>query len=148
MTFKTYKCPHCGSGAVRWDACVAWNERKQQLEIVTTYDDANCADCEAEISSGDVEEIDLGKRLFNCCTDNAEPNWSRFIALTIGGCQDDPDDPGHTLGLCSDANAQFWTVYARDKDGCSEAITDCRARAEVDQVARELSEISGLEIAP
>ncbi|WP_294537682.1 hypothetical protein [uncultured Rhodoblastus sp.] len=87
------------------------------------------------------------KRLFNCCADNLAPDWSRFASLTVGGCKVDPEDPGHTLGLVCDAEAQFWTVYARDKDGCSEAITDCGARAEADQVAQELYTLSGLEIA-
>ena len=86
-------------------------------------------------------------RLFNCCTDCLAPDWSRFSFFTIGGCKDDPDDPGHTLGLCSDEEAEFWTVYARHKEPDSgEAITDCKTRAEAKVVAAELSELSGLPI--
>lgn len=146
MTFKTHRCPHCGSRAIRWDACAAWNDQTQSLDVITTYD-ANCADCEAEISPGDLKELNLGQRLFNCCTDLRAPNWSQYVCLTIGGCINDPDDPGHVLGLVPDNDAEFWTVYARDPDGMAEAITDCQTRAEVDAVAFELSKISGLEIA-
>ena len=89
------------------------------------------------------------------CAPNSWPRLARqareasapsFASLTVGGCKDDPEDPGHTLGLVCEAEAQFWTVYARDNDGCSEAITDCGARAEADQVGQELSTLSGLEI--
>jgi hypothetical protein len=85
-------------------------------------------------------------RLFNCCTDCAAPDWTHFAVLIVGGCMDDPEDPGCTLGLIDDAEAQFWTVYGRDEDGISEAITDCPTRADADAVALELAALSGLEI--
>jgi hypothetical protein len=86
------------------------------------------------------------KRLFNCCTDCLAPDWTQFSFFTVGGCKDDPDDPGHTLGLCSDEEAEFWTVYAYREPGDGEAITDCKTRAEAEAVAAELSELSGLPI--
>ena len=86
-------------------------------------------------------------RLFNCFTDCMAPDWKLFGFFTIGGCKDDPDDPGHTLGLCDDEDAEFWTVYARYKEPDSgEAITDCKTKAEAEAVAAELSKLSGLPI--
>ncbi|MBB4200584.1 hypothetical protein CCR94_18185 [Rhodoblastus sphagnicola] len=91
--------------------------------------------------------MDRRNRLFNCCTNCLPPDWSQFSFITIGGCKDDPDDPGHTLGLCSDEEAEFWTVYARHKEPDSgEAITDCKTKAEAEAVAAELSKLSALPI--
>ncbi len=84
--------------------------------------------------------------LFNCCTDNAPPDWSLFKSLEIGGCIDDPEEPGHTIGNQPDDSAEFWTVYARHHSGEAEAITDCPTRAAADETAAELAKLSRLPL--
>ncbi|PPQ37287.1 hypothetical protein SAMN06265338_1363 [Rhodoblastus acidophilus] len=86
------------------------------------------------------------KRLFNCCTNSLAPDWSQFSFFVIGGCKDDPDDPGYTLGLCSDEEAEFWTIYAYREPGDGEAITDCKTKPEAEAAAAELSQFSDLPI--
>jgi hypothetical protein len=84
--------------------------------------------------------------LFNCCPDNAEPDWSKFAFLVVGGCIEDTDNPGSIIGGQEDCDAQFWSVYAYRKDGECEAITDAYSRQEADDIARQLSGLSRLPI--
>lgn len=89
------------------------------------------------------------QRLFNCCTNGVAPDWSLFKWLETGGCTTETDETtgqSWTNGGEDDADAEFWTVYGRLNEGGSEAITDCATRAEVDAVARELSQLSGLPV--
>jgi hypothetical protein len=88
-------------------------------------------------------------RLFNCCTDDAAPDWSLFDAIETGGCTTETNPStgdSWTNGGIDDDEAQFWTVYARLREGGCEAIADCASRVEVDAVADELSRLSGLPI--
>lgn len=86
--------------------------------------------------------------LFNCCTDNAAPDWTRFDWLETGGCTTERDAKGNEWinGGESDDVAEFWTVYGRLKEGGCEAITDCATRAAVDDVAGQLAKLSGLPL--
>lgn len=59
--------------------------------------------------------------LFNCCTDNAEPDWTDYAGLELGGCR---DDDGATITGATLAKAEFFTIYGRDPNGYAEAITD------------------------
>jgi hypothetical protein len=81
--------------------------------------------------------------LFNCYYDNAEPAWSDFTALEIGGCI---DQGGITRGGISNDLAQFWTVYGRCTWGGVEAISDCVSLELALAVAGELSRRSDLPI--
>lgn len=82
--------------------------------------------------------------LFNCCTSQQAPDWSRFASLEIGGCIDDPDDSGHTIGDIDFDAAQFFTVYARTHDGDCEAITDCPTLDDAHAAGAILSGLSEL----
>lgn len=87
--------------------------------------------------------------LYNCCTNHAPPDWSLFSWLETGGCTTERNsETGDewTNGGESDDVAEFWTVYGRLKEGGCEAITDCKTRADVDAVAFQLSQLSGLPI--
>ncbi|MCS3731425.1 hypothetical protein FHR88_006510 [Bradyrhizobium betae] len=81
--------------------------------------------------------------LFNCYTHNAEPEWSGFTALEIGGCIDEGDI---THGGVPDNLAQFWTVYGRCTWGGVEAISDCDTRVLAVAVAAELGRRSNLPV--
>jgi len=50
-------CSTCGSTEVRRDADAAWNPEKQAWELVTTYDNATCEDCEGECSIKEIPYI-------------------------------------------------------------------------------------------
>jgi hypothetical protein len=86
--------------------------------------------------------------LFNCCTGNEPPDWSQFSWLEIGGCTTERNEDGEEWvnGGESDDVAEFWTVYGRLKEGGCEAITDCATRAAVDDVAGQLTKLSGLPL--
>lgn len=84
--------------------------------------------------------------LFNCCTEHQEPDWSRFKTLILGGCKDDPEQPGHTLGMIPAPDAQFFTVYGQDGDGICEAITDVRDARLAMAVAAALAVRAGLYV--
>lgn len=92
-----------------------------------------------------MTDLNLNAILFNCCTDNREPDWKQFDWLETGGCVEDKEE-GITHGGIDDAEAEFWTVYAHLKVGGVEAITDCKTRAEVDAVAEQLSVLSKLPV--
>jgi len=86
---------------------------------------------------------------FNNCTNNAEPDWSRFKSLYIGGCRPDPDDEGHTLGCQTNEDATFWTAYGVLASGpdadLSEAITDVVDLTRAVYVGAHLANLSGLD---
>lgn len=81
--------------------------------------------------------------LFNCCTDNRAPDWTRFKSVEVGGCI---DHGGETEGNVPDDRAEFFTVYARLHDGCAEAITDSSTRPIAEFVARTIARLSGLPL--
>jgi hypothetical protein len=90
------------------------------------------------------------RTLFNCCTNAAEPDWSQFNWLELGGCVDvsDPyEDETCIEGGYRADEAEFFTVYGHLKGGGCEAITDCDTFAEAEVVARYLSSLSGLILA-
>ncbi|MFN4017652.1 MAG: hypothetical protein ACK4JB_20095 [Reyranella sp.] len=64
--------------------------------------------------------------LYNCCHKHGEPVWSRFRSLAVSGVRLRSDALGDEQECvpCPDAEALFWTVYGRTKDGDSEALTD------------------------
>ena len=91
---------------------------------------------------------DLSQRLFNCMTNGAEPDWSQYTALRIGGCI---DHNGETEGGVSYQRAEFFTVYSVVMDGgvpMVEAITDAPTVSLINAltVANELAERSGLRL--
>lgn len=88
----------------------------------------------------------LPAELFNCCADYREPDWSRFKTLILSGCKDDPEHPGHTVGLVYAAHAAFFTVYGQDGDGICEAITDSHDPRHAMSVAAALAIRSGLYV--
>lgn len=88
------------------------------------------------------------ERLFNCCTALAEPVWSQWVALRIGGCI---DHNGETEGGVDYSRAEFFTVYGVVMDGdipMVEAITDVPTVSLINalSVANELAERSGLRL--
>lgn len=50
-----YRCVHCGSTELRWDAAAAWSEATQEYELVTTYDNVECEACESETRAEEYE---------------------------------------------------------------------------------------------
>ena len=88
------------------------------------------------------------RRLFNCCTGHAVPDWKQFDRLELAGCMDDPSEPGQTLGLQPASKAEFFTVYGRfpEPDGTCEAITDIKDPREALAVAAELALLSRLPV--
>jgi len=63
--------------------------------------------------------------LFNCCRDNAAPDWSEFDALETGGCTTESDWPRNehfTNGGEADDVAEFWTVYGHLKSGSVQVV--------------------------
>lgn len=85
-------------------------------------------------------------QLFNCCTAYAEPKWTDFTALELGGCRSEVDETGdeYTSGCLQREEAEFFTVYARDHEGLAEAITDIPQFFAGCLIMAELSRISGL----
>lgn len=94
-----------------------------------------------------------GATLFNCCTDNAEPDWSQFLRLEIEGCRNDGNPaPDHETSIRagqSGRTAEFFTIYGRQKPDAAgfmvaDAITDCRDALEAIRVAAILAARSKL----
>lgn len=89
-------------------------------------------------------------RLFNCCADYAEPDWSRFTSLELVGCRNlnDPVVPAGTMiaGGQPAGAAEFFTVYGRKADGEAGAITDIEDPREALAVAAELGLRSRLPV--
>jgi hypothetical protein len=90
------------------------------------------------------------RTLFNCCTNNAEPDWSQFTNLELAGCRDvaeaGDDSTWIESGFTAD-EAEFFTIYGRDVEGCCEAITDIQGTfCEAEVIARFLSSLSGLDL--
>ncbi|KQS84277.1 hypothetical protein [Rhizobium sp. Leaf383] len=82
-----------------------------------------------------------GARLFNCCTDHATPDWTRFDGLELGGCT---DDEGYTNGGIDRKDAEFFTIYGHLKEGGVEALTDVKDFNDAQLVLAELASISDL----
>jgi hypothetical protein len=80
--------------------------------------------------------------LFICCTNHAEPDWTQFKQLFLGGCV---DDDGATIGNIAREDAEFFTVYGRKPDGEAEAIADITDYDLAVQVLAHLGKLSGLE---
>lgn len=53
---KGYKCKHCGSEDILWDAYVRWNKELQKDEINSVFDLCFCNNCDGETT---VEEYIL-----------------------------------------------------------------------------------------
>ncbi|WP_050400386.1 hypothetical protein [Bradyrhizobium embrapense] len=96
-----------------------------------------------------VQETALdGAVYFNCCTGNTAPDWSAFRSLEIGGCKMVSNSAGESYvhGNQAPDDSAFWTVYAREHDGCALAITDCGILTETHAIAETLSRLSGLPL--
>lgn len=48
MTPYTYVCANCGSKEVWVDATAVWSEAAQQWELLHTFDNSYCNDCDGE----------------------------------------------------------------------------------------------------
>lgn len=94
-------------------------------------------------------------KLFNCCTDYAEPEWTRFDALELHGCVNVADGLGgpgtgesetYVESGYSRAEAELFTISGHLKEGGAEAITDCLTFETAEEVAAELSRRSSLPV--
>ncbi|WP_313026836.1 hypothetical protein [Brucella sp.] len=85
-------------------------------------------------------------QLFNCCTRFAPPDWSELVSLELGACRTESQENGDefTIGGLDRDKAEFFTVYARDKEGYADAITDIPKFFAGCLIMAELSRISGL----
>lgn len=97
----------------------------------------------------------MNDRLFNCCTDHTEPDWTQFDALELHGCVNVADGlGGPTTGESetyiesgySRAEAELFTISGHLKEGGAEAITDCLTFEDAQAVAAELASRSGLTV--
>lgn len=82
-------------------------------------------------------------QLYNCCTDNAAPDWSRYVALTIVAMSDFDGRSEMTEPGC---DPSFWCVFGVDKDDLYEPITDCTTREMAHAMGAALADISGLKL--
>lgn len=92
-------------------------------------------------------------RLFNCQTEGKEPAWRNYKGLELAACRNDieavqeeggnPESDTHIV-TCHYEEAEFFSVYLRDKEGLAEALTDIQDRDTVLAVVSELMQISGL----
>lgn len=95
--------------------------------------------------------------LFNCCAGGIEPPTSErehFASLEVSGVRDtDEGKEGETCCVtCDDAEADFWTVYARhraDETGIAlcDAITDAPTRERAETIAGYLAGRWGIPFA-
>ncbi|MEZ5784348.1 MAG: hypothetical protein R3D70_22630 [Rhizobiaceae bacterium] len=87
-------------------------------------------------------------RLFNCCTDHAAPEWSRFVHLELAGSRNDSEDLNETsiVGLQPVSRSDFFTIYGRlaEPDGICEPITVIEDAARALAVAAKLAALFGL----
>lgn len=86
--------------------------------------------------------------LFNCCTHGAEPDWSEFVGLEIGGCRMSDDEDGCVEGGQDLASSTFLTVYGRMPCGEAVAITDTDDAdlPQAQKVAAALAQLSNLPV--
>lgn len=89
---------------------------------------------------------ELAGRLFNCCLDNKEPDWSQFDELRLAGMV--TDDGGEARFPNPGEEPTMWTVFARSNDGSEdmEPITDQWSPAAVALAASELADLSSLPL--
>lgn len=73
-------------------------------------------------------------KLYNCRTGHRAPEWDLFDGFEVAGCAVDPDD-GHTYQTDNGETPTFWCVFGHLKAGGLDAITDCKTRAEADNIA-------------
>lgn len=90
---------------------------------------------------------------FNCCPNQAEPDWSQFDCLEIGGCIVETLDDGstETHGGYDADEANMFCVYGHYREGSTvgegiEDLTDCATFEDAEEVAEILSLHTGLEI--
>lgn len=100
--------------------------------------------------------------LFNCCTNNEEPDWSQFDGFEIHPCrterlptaklvlglarpgQSDDEYVEDYTAQCEPEDAEFWGVYGHLKEGGIDAITDCNSEELAEWVVAFLAQRSGL----
>ncbi len=145
----------CSEGAA-WAAADLEKALRYVSGKLGSLHDADSDDQEMHIIA-DIEEA-VSKAL-KCCEPDGhewgalhfdgseEPDWSRFAYLEIDGCVTDDDglDDPSVIGGKPDDEAEFWTIYGREKEtGMAQAVQDCVSRAEADHVLRLMMESSGL----
>ena len=87
--------------------------------------------------------------LFNCCRGGVEPEPHErqgFAHLELSGVRHSTG--GNGLNTCRDEYAEFWSIYARQKDGLAYCITDGPPgdRARTMQIADHLARRWGLKV--
>lgn len=83
------------------------------------------------------------EQLFNCRTNEAEPDWSQFTHLTI---QAMADFDGRSEIAEEGTDASFWCVLGVTKDGLYDPITDCTTLWMAGAVAQALCDLSKLPL--
>lgn len=78
--------------------------------------------------------------LFNCCTGHMEPDWSQYRRLQLSGCK--TEDGEYTVSGTTEADAEFYGIYAIDHDGMAMAITDTRNGASLEEGRALLDRLS------
>lgn len=87
-------------------------------------------------------------KLFNCCTNHAEPDWTQYDGLELGGCITVREAGEEwTEGGQLAADADFFTVYGRFRGGGCEAITDINTLDDANVIAQALATRSALPLA-
>lgn len=94
-----------------------------------------------------------GSTYFNNCTNHAEPDWTQFDAIEIGGCTVDYDENGEPADMHGGYDrdeADIFTVYGHYREGLEdvglEAITDCATLEDAERIADVLAERAGLPV--
>jgi len=88
------------------------------------------------------------EELFNCCTNNEEPDWNAYLELTIIPVAKDQTGRLQPLYRSDDASTvETWTIFAQDDDVGMEwhPITDAPT-ARIAIIARELERRSNLPV--
>lgn len=107
-------CTCCGSTDVRADAWAEWDIDAGEWVLSSTYDNKWCESCEGETR---LKEVPFG----NCMTSQ----WTHYETLIISPVRNESDNDNETRWeVCSAENAQMWTIYGLDTDGCSIALHD------------------------
>ena len=96
-----------------------------------------------------VLDVAASAVLYNCCTNNEAPDWSRFDAIEIGGCRNDAEEGAEETCICGGYmadEAEFFTIYGHLIEGGVEAITDAPTFEQAKTIATVFSGHNGLEV--
>lgn len=89
--------------------------------------------------------------LFNCCADSTEPDWGEYEGLEVAGVLEythhiGGEDYCEALGPDDKRAPDFYSVYARGREGFADCITDVPLDGDLVGIFRELQERSGLPL--